>query len=351
VTELITSGLLVLVTITAIGTVQIRNLYGATILLGIYSLLMALSWSVMQALDVAFTEAAVGAGISTVLLFAALVRTGARENEKPRRELNAPAFLAVLATGALLLYGTGDMPRVGTAETAVNSRAGKFYMSAKSEELTHAPNMVTAVLASYRGYDTLFETAVIFTAGVSMILLLRKEPGQRPRPRSGRAVRLSALRDPREERETSGRLVRPREPGANLSEQDVMSTISKVLIFNIVIFGIYVITHGELGPGGGFQGGVIVAAAYILTALVFGPPRARELMPEWLSDRLPAVGVLIYAGVGVATLALGAEFLNYDAFGTDHARGQMIGMTIVELGVGLTVASVMITVFNEVIGE
>jgi len=108
------------------------------------------------------------------------------------------------------------------------------------------------------------------------------------------------------------------------------------------------------GGGGGFQGGVIIAAAYILTALVFGLKRARRLMPRWWSDRLPGVGVLIYAGVGVATMLLGGGFLAYDQLAPDPehtAVGQTIGMTVIELGVGLTVASVMVTVFTEMVEE
>jgi multicomponent Na+:H+ antiporter subunit B len=119
-----------------------------------------------------------------------------------------------------------------------------------------------------------------------------------------------------------------------------------------IVFGVYVITHGELGPGGGFQGGVIVAAAYILCALVFGLERAQSLISIRLTDKLPAVGVLIYAGVGVTTLLMGGGFLDYNVLNAAHpASGQMIGMTVIELGVGLTVATVMITIFNEVVRE
>ena len=112
------------------------------------------------------------------------------------------------------------------------------------------------------------------------------------------------------------------------------------------------VTHGELGPGGGFQGGVIVAAGYLLTALVFGLGRARSLMPQAVSDVLPGVGVLLYAGVGLLTMALGGLFLDYDRLAPAHpAHGQTLGMTLVELGVGVTVAAVMITVFNEMVDE
>lgn len=390
-TAFLIAALLVLVLFAAVGTVQARNLYAATILLGIYSLLMALTWTAMHALDVAFTEAAVGAGISTVLLFGALIRTGAVENEHPKKSLDVPALLAVVATGALMLYGIQDMPGLGDPDAAVHQRAARFYMSEASRELTHAPNLVTAVLASYRGYDTLFETAVIFTAGAAMILLLRsnpedaqpEEPGAKKGKGRQKGRRKRNTKSRRKRRRQSKRLIAGKAsadlgrleeepvrqvragPGQSarllrvgvarphsLAQEEVLSTVAKAVIPMAIVFGIYVITHGELGPGGGFQGGVIVAAAYILCALVFGLERAQGLISIRLTDKLPAVGVLIYAGVGVTTLVLGGGFLDYNVLNAAHpASGQMVGMTVIELGVGLTVATVMITIFNEVVRE
>ena len=142
-----------------------------------------------------------------------------------------------------------------------------------------------------------------------------------------------------------------------LHEQDVLRQVSLVLAPFIVVFGLYVITHGEVGPGGGFQGGVIIAAAYILYALVFGQAQAREVVSRRLTDTGAAVGVALYAGVGVIPLLRGGEFLAYDWLdpsfaGVGHSGGaQAWGMTLVELGVGLTVASVMVTIFSEIAEE
>ncbi|HBP17789.1 MAG TPA: cation:proton antiporter [Planctomycetes bacterium] len=135
-----------------------------------------------------------------------------------------------------------------------------------------------------------------------------------------------------------------------LKSNDVLRQVSKLLVPFIVVFGVYVITHGELGPGGGFQGGVIIAAGYILYALIYGLPAARQLVPRWASDTAAPLGVLIYASVGVYSLLRGKTFLDYDVLNPSHPElGQPLGMTLVELGVGLTVASVMVTVFNEVV--
>ncbi|WP_417513837.1 Na(+)/H(+) antiporter subunit B [Minwuia sp.] len=122
--------------------------------------------------------------------------------------------------------------------------------------------------------------------------------------------------------------------------------LSKLLIPFIILFGLYVQFHGDFGPGGGFQAGVIIAAGIILYALIYGLDVAEAAVPPKIVAAFVALGLLIYAGVGVATMLLGAEFLNYDALdGHDPVHGQHLGILIIEFGVGMTVASVMITIF------
>lgn len=183
-TQFLEGGLLMICLATALAIVRIRNLFAATILLGIYSLVMAMTWTSMQALDVAFTEAAVGAGISTILMIGALVHTGSKEkvHEGERSSPHWPSLITVAVTGALLIYGTFDMPRLGDPEAPVHKGVAAYYKSEASQHRTHAPNTVTAVLASYRGFDTMFETAVIFVAGAGMILLLRREETNEGQP-------------------------------------------------------------------------------------------------------------------------------------------------------------------------
>lgn len=178
---IIDACLLLLVVATAVGAVWLRNLFAATILLSMYSLLMALTWTDMQSMDVAFTEAAVGAGISTVLLIAALLHTGSKE--KPGgREARWAGLATVTATGAFLIWGTLDMPAVGDPQAPIHvDRVARRYIDDVQRE-THVPNMVTALLADYRGYDTMFETGVIFTAGAAMIMLLRRPARATPGP-------------------------------------------------------------------------------------------------------------------------------------------------------------------------
>ena len=184
----------------------------------------------------------------------------------------------------------------------------------------HVPNSVTSLLAAYRGFDTMFETTVIFTAGMALILLLRR---------------------PREEENT------PQE-GAVLRGQVILRVMTKIFIPFILVFGFYVITHGEIGPGGGFQGGVILATAFILYALIYGRNALYRIIAPKTLDVLAAVGVLLYAGVGVACLALGGKFLDYAVLDKlSPGDGEALGMTLVEYGVGITVCTVMIIIFNQ----
>ncbi len=125
----------------------------------------------------------------------------------------------------------------------------------------------------------------------------------------------------------------------------VLRVVTKLLIPFILLFALYVQTHGDFGPGGGFQAGVIFAAAFILYALVFGRANAQRVIPARLLLALVALGVLIYGGVGVAALMLGGRYLEYAVLVHDPVEGNELGVWLVELGVGVTVAAVMMTIF------
>jgi multicomponent Na+:H+ antiporter subunit B len=127
---------------------------------------------------------------------------------------------------------------------------------------------------------------------------------------------------------------------------------AKLLIPFILLFALYVQFHGDFGPGGGFQAGVIFGAAFVLYALIFGLDAARRVAPRAVVDRLVALGVLLYAGTGVVTMFLGGRFLDYDALNHHHpVHGQHWGIFAVELGVGITVAAGMITLYFSFAGR
>lgn len=125
----------------------------------------------------------------------------------------------------------------------------------------------------------------------------------------------------------------------------LLRTMTQLLIAPIMVFALYVQFHGDYGPGGGFQAGVIFAAAVILYGIVFGIKAAKQAIPDVILRSLAAIGVLIYGGVGVATMLLGGRYLEYNVLAHAPVHGQHIGIILVELGVGLTVASVMIMLF------
>ena len=167
--QLVDFSLLGFLALTALGMLILRNLFAVAMLSGMYSLLSAALFVSLDAVDVAFTEAAVGAGITTVLMLGTLALTGSEEKLKGHKTVLP--LIVVVVTGAALIYGTLDMPDFGDPAAPIHQHVAPRYLNKTSTEIG-VPNVVTAVLASYRGYDTLGETTVIFTAGVGVMILL-----------------------------------------------------------------------------------------------------------------------------------------------------------------------------------
>jgi multicomponent Na+:H+ antiporter subunit B len=161
--------LFIFLILTALSVAHVRDLLAAGMLTGVFSLVSAGLLLLMDAVDVAFTEAAVGAGIATVLILGALSLTG--YSEKPSSQHRRVGKLVVGVTGALLIYGTLDMPGYGDPEAPIHKHVAPSYIEG-SRTVIEIPNIVTSVLASYRSYDTFGETTVIFTAAVGALLLL-----------------------------------------------------------------------------------------------------------------------------------------------------------------------------------
>lgn len=284
-------------------------------LTGIYSLLSASFFVVMDAVDVAFTEASVGAGISTILMLLTLTLTGRYED--PARHTTKLGLMVVVITGSLLIFGTSDMPPFGSIATPVQQHVGPYYLNQSFEDIG-VPNVVTSVLASYRGFDTFGETVVIFAAGIGVLSLLGFKVEKERRYKNVLAP---------------------------MYQHKILRIVSKVLIPPILLFALYVQFHGDYGPGGGFQAGVIFAAAIILYAMLFGVGSARKVINQPFIQILSAIGVLIYGSVGVVSLLNGKSFLDYSALASDAIAGQHYGILLVELGVGVTVTCVMIIIF------
>ncbi len=131
----------------------------------------------------------------------------------------------------------------------------------------------------------------------------------------------------------------------------VLRVITKLLMPFVLLFALYVQFHGDFGPGGGFQAGVIFGAGFILYALVYGMESAKRVAPAGALRLLISAGLLLYIGVGFASLAFGGNFLDYGVLAHEPAHGQHLGIFLVELGVGITVSATMVTVFSTVAGR
>lgn len=235
-------------------------------------------------------------------------------------------LFAVLVTGALLLYGVKDFPHYGAADSPANGGIVPRYYLENTMKDARVPNAVTTTLADYRGYDTMFETSVVFTAGVAIFAILRVFGGDRNRhhPDSLR-IRGDQFRI-------------------------IVGTTSRLLIAPIQLFALYVLAHGHHSPGGGFQGGVIIGASFLLLSVARNLGESLTRLPEQRFFTLGATGVLIYAGIGLLCLLLGRHFLDYRALqhvlpGVSPEMARSHGILGVEIGVAITVSSIMFAIY------
>jgi multicomponent Na+:H+ antiporter subunit B len=314
------------VLISAVLAVHARDLFVSTIWLGVFSLMMASNFFILDAADVAITEAAVGAGVSTVLFLSALALTG--EKESGRRVNRLIPSVALLTLAMVLMIVSLDHPRLGDPSAPVHQHIAPWYLS-ETPVLIDIPNVVTAVLASFRGYDTLGETLVVFTAGIGVLSVL----GFRPK----RKAMVTAA-------QVSRRTVRIR-------DHLILRVVGKLLIPVIMLFALVVQFHGEYSPGGGFSAGALFAAAVMLYGILEGADRSIKAMPQVVMLRLAALGASIYIFVGIFGMLLGGNFLDYGVLSSNPVAGQQLGILLIEFGVGLTVASVLTMVFNAFAGR
>jgi len=312
--------LLTLLVITAVAIVREENLFTSVMLTGIFSLLMASNFFILDAADVALTEAAIGAGISTVLLLGALALTP--RDERKTKGGRWVALVVVTLTTLVVVYATFEKPRLGDPNAPVHQHVAPWYLE-QTPALIDIPNVVTAVLGSYRAYDTLGEVIVVLTAGIGVLFLLGL-----PGAVGGRRRRDLAMGQ------------------TYLSHHLVPQVVGRLLIPFILLFALYVQFHGEYGPGGGFQAGAIFAAAIILYALIEGEREALTVIPPRMLMWMMSGGALLYGGVGIVTMLLGGNFLEYGVLADDPVTGQQMGIIIIELGVGITVAGVLLAIYH-----
>ncbi|MFH1982126.1 MAG: Na(+)/H(+) antiporter subunit B [Pseudomonadota bacterium] len=258
-------------------------------------------------------------------------------------------WIIVTVFGGLLIYGTMEFPDFADPQSPAALHVSPYYIEHSMED-AHVVNVVTTVLADYRGYDTMFETAVIFSAGIACILLLRVPRRTGPDSRlyrhipTGITIRI----------EKGGKLPTGSKEFERIDSQWVpydviIKTACRLVIPFIQLFALYVIAHGHYSPGGGFQGGVIYGAAIILFALSTDLRSTLEVIGEKMTAIFASTGVLIYAGTGLLCALLGGPFLNYGnlagVLGVDPVMARSHGILIVETGVGLAVMAVMVSLY------
>jgi multicomponent Na+:H+ antiporter subunit B len=224
----------------------------------------------------------------------------------------------VLLLGVFLAAGTG-LPAFGDPAAPAATHVAAHYVEHAYHD-AHTPNIVTVMIADYRGFDTLGETMVVFAAGLACALLLL--------PRGG-----------------GGRIPRMLQRETNL----IAEVVTRIMIPLVVIFALYVVFHGHYSPGGGFQGGALIAAAVLLARVVIGRARSESMFPVGIGRALGAIGLLIYGGIGFLTLALGGDFLEYDRLplGASPAWSRYWGILGVELGVALAVMGTLVSIFDD----
>lgn len=302
--------------------IRMHDLFAIVMLMGIYGLLSASFFVLMDAVDVALTEAAVGIVISPLLLLSTL--SFINRHEKKTRHKPLLALVVVGMTGALLIYGTIDMPPYGSAATPVHQHVSSHYIE-KSYDETGIPNIVSSVLASYRGYDTMGELYVIFVAGIGVLALL--------------GVKTSEWTNPNSNKQSNSNLPMP------MTRHHILRIVSKMLIPLILLYALYVQFHGDYGPGGGFQAGAIFASALILYIMMFGLETTLKVASQKWIEVFAALGVLMYVGTGLVSMLSGKNFLDYNVLAQDPILGQHLGILLVELGVGITVAASILLIF------
>jgi multicomponent Na+:H+ antiporter subunit B len=320
-------SILTLIVICAFATIMVKDLLSAAIIFGAYSFLMCLLWTEMGAVDVAFTEASVGAGVSTVLFFAAVHQTSRKVKAKKRGRL-AAKFIglgAAVIMGLVLLAAERNFPGFADPGSPASLHLSPYYITQTLAD-TAVPNMVTSVLADYRGFDTMFETAVIFAAGLAVIAILRRTK------RSDRCE-----------------LPEPYTISAGY-EDTIIRFVGRQLVPFMQLFALYVVAHGHHSPGGGFQGGVILGASFILLAICYDTRMIIGIMSERSNILLGNIGVLIYAGIGFVCLLLGANFLDYSMLSkvlpaTDRIMARSHGMLGIEIGVAIAVMAIVISIY------
>lgn len=331
-----------LIGITA-GIIWGKDLMSLVIVYCMFSFATMLLYILMGAPDVAFTEAVIGV-ISTVY-FIIILRTISRKTKSEAEKGEASEtreldkydrnkiiiLIAIMAMLVLPVCLSGKiLPNIGDPHSAANTHVSNYYIE-HTDDISNSPNMVTSVIVDFRAFDTMFETTVMFLAGLCVILILddgRKKKGK--------------LKIPEQPKRKSGKAVYE-----TINKEVMISIIEPI----ILIYAIYVLFHGEVSLGGGFQAGALIAMVYLLDVLVTKRTRNIFTITKVDAATYAGLGPFIYAFCGVLTLIGGGTFLQYKNFPLPIEETELhsIGILMVEIGVTIGVMFTIIAILNAIL--
>ena len=242
--------------------------------------------------------------------------------------MKAASMVPVFLVGFLLVFAATDFPEWGNPQSPASDSPVSSHFIGKTGVDTEVPNMVTAVLADYRGFDTMFETVVVFIAGMAVLAILKNSV-----------------------KKGSGR----RDHEVDAEPDLIVTNMVRLIVPVIQIFAFYVLAHGHVSPGGGFQGGVIMGASFILIALSWDLETALARFSLNRCIIVAAAGIILYGGIGLLSMFLGGEFLDYAELAkvlpVSREMARYHAMLGVEIGVGLTVTAIMFALYANLSSE
>lgn len=298
---LVIFGLLLL--ILNINISRTNNIIPLILYMSASSIVITICYLLMDAPDVAMTEAALGACLSTTILLCC--GEILKKENFTKHKLSFITLIGCIILGVLMLYAGVDLPSYGDTQTPMHQHINKHFIEHTQKDIG-ITSFVAAILASYRGYDTLGETTVILTALFSVFCIINT---------NNKDV-------------TEQKIV-------TTTNSVILSTITYFITLYIVILGLYIQINGETSPGGGFQSGTILASIII----------ARSFFKETIDTKyflyLSIFGLLIYISAGILPLFGGFTFLDYKIFSSNYHTAQKIGIFIIELGIGISIFSSM----------
>lgn len=283
--------------------IKSKNILLISILNGCFSLFTVTIYLLLDAPDVAMTEAVVGV---LVTIFSILTIKSLHTITYEINDFFRPGLFTLSITSAVILIYAGlDLPKFGDDTAIANHKTAYYYIQNTKNDI-NISSIVAAILASYRGYDTLLETLVVVIGGMSVILISQPQDN-------------------------------------DMEEMDhLMRIVSRFILPIVFIFSLYLQVHGEISPGGGFQAGTFMAIGFIIYSMLF----SKNIFSIKSLKYIAILGIGLYISTGVVGMMNGREFLNYNVFSMNKNLAQQIGIITVELGVGLAVGATMILIFS-----